>query len=238
MRVRRGKEDPETRTILDKSNLKFASSPGPCFARALQRCPHGFLVFTREGGVARFNGQIYDFFIISILRRAASRRHSIEGARSSKCPFKLLLASLDRFPSADGMYFHVFSPCLTAVALTLSTHVEPRGCEKLYFQPMSNPAAARSSTFNPYRTQRLHGPHFREEAVFQECPLPPERALSGLSWEFAGSDRGSPPGNGMDTGSRHLPAGAAQGDPRGGPQNARLLYNGCLLYTSPSPRDS
>jgi hypothetical protein len=85
------------------------------------------------------------------------------------------------------------------------------------------------STFSPYRTQRLHGPHLREEAVFPKCPLPPERALSGLSWAFAGSDRGSPPGDGMDTGNRHLPAGAAQGDPRGGPESARLSYNGLIL---------
>ncbi len=96
-------------------------------------------------------------------------------------------------------------------------------------QPMSNPAAARSSTFNPYRTQRLHGPHFREEAVFRKCPLPPERALSGLSWEFAGSNRRYPPGNGVDTGNRHLPAGAALGGPRGGPQSARLWYNDIIL---------
>ena len=72
---------------------------------------------------------------------------------------------------------------------------------------MSNPAAARSSTFNPYRTQRLHGPHVREEAVFQKCPLPPERALSGLSWEFAGSDRGSPPGMGSTLGTGISPRG-------------------------------
>ena len=64
--------------------------------------------------------------IISLLRRAASRRHSIEGARSSKCPFKLLLASLDRFPSADGMYFHLFPRLLTAVALPLSSLLRPR----------------------------------------------------------------------------------------------------------------
>ena len=94
---------------------------------------------------------------------------------------------------------------------------------------MSKPAAAPSSTFNPYRTQRLHGPHLREEAVFHKCPLPPERALSGLSWAFAGSDRGSPPGDGMDTADRHLPAGAAQGGPRGGPESARLFYNGIVL---------
>ena len=94
---------------------------------------------------------------------------------------------------------------------------------------MSNPAAAPRSTFNPYRTQRLHGPHLREEAVFHKCPLPPERALSGLSWAFAGSDRGSPPGDGMDTADRHLPAGAAEGGPRGGPESARLSYNGFIL---------
>ena len=94
---------------------------------------------------------------------------------------------------------------------------------------MSNPAAARSSTFNPYRTQRLHGPQLREEAVFHKCPLPPERALSGLSWAFAGSDRGPPPGVGMDTANRHLPAGAAQGDPRGGPESARLSHNGLIF---------
>ena len=111
----------------------------------------------------------------------------------------------------------------------LSTHVEPRGGDNLYFQPMSNPVAAPSSTFNPYRTQRLHGPHLREEAVFHKCPLPPERALSGLSWAFAGSDRGSPPGDGMDTADRHLPAGAAQGGPRRGPESARLSYNGLIL---------
>ena len=94
---------------------------------------------------------------------------------------------------------------------------------------MSNPAAARSSTFNPHRTKRLHGPHFREEAVFRKCPLPPERALSGLSWEFAGSNRRYPPGYGVDTGNRHLSAGAALGGPRGGPESARLFYNGIVL---------
>ena len=154
-------------------------------------------------GVAIFYGQMNVFFIISILRRAASRRHSIEGARSSKCSFKLLLASLDRFPSADGMYFHLFRRLLTAVALPLSSLLRPR-C-----------TLARGTRF--------------AGAVFHACPLPPERALSGLSWEFAGSDCGSPPGNGMDTGYRHLPVGAAHGAPRGGPQSARLLYNGVIL---------
>ena len=171
-------------------------------------------------GVASFDGKIYVIFTISILRRAASRRHSIEGARSSKCSFKLLLASLDRFPSADGMYFHLFRRLLTAVALPLSSTLRPR---------FILAAAAPSSTFNPYRTQRLHGPHVREEAVFHKCALLPERALSGPSWAFAGSDGGSPPGDGMDTADRHLPAGAAQGGPRGGPESARLSYNGFIL---------
>ena len=126
MRACRGKEDAETRTTRDKSNLTFATSPGPCFARALQCCPHGFLVFTREGGSPDLLGNIYVIFTISILRRAASRRHSIEGARSSKCAFRLLLASLDRFPSADGMYFHFFPRLLTAVSLPLSSPLRPR----------------------------------------------------------------------------------------------------------------
>ena len=52
-----------------------------------------------------------------------------------------------RFPYADGMYFHVFSPCLTAVA-------EERAGNVVHFQPMSSPAAARTSTFNPCRTLR------------------------------------------------------------------------------------
>ena len=111
----------------------------------------------------------------------------------------------------------------------LSTHVEPRGGANLYVQPMSNPVAAPSSTFNPYRTQRLHGPHLREDAVFHKCTLPPERALSGLSWAFPGSGRGSPPGDGMDTADRHLPTGAAQSGPRGGPESGRLSCNGLIL---------
>ena len=97
------------------------------------------------------------------------------------------------------------------------------------FETLVSPAAARSSTFNPHRTKRLHVPHFREEAVFRKCPLPPERALSGLSWEFAGSNRRYPPGYGVDTGNRHLSAGAALGGPRGGPESARLFYNGIVL---------
>ena len=75
------------------------------------------------------------------------------------------------------------------------------------FETLVSPAAARSSTFNSHRTKRLHGPHFREEAVFRKCPLPPERALSGLSWEFAGSDRGSPPGMGSTLGTGISPRG-------------------------------
>ena len=137
------------------------------------------------------------------------------------------MASLDRFPSADGMYFPTFPRLRTLVALPLSSLLRLR-CT-LARETRFVAAAAPSSTFNPYRTQRLHGPHLREEAVFHKCPLPSERALSGLSWAFPGSDRGSPPGDGMDTGNRHLPAGAAQGDPRGGPESARLSHNGLIL---------
>jgi len=33
----------------------------------------------------------------------------------------------------------------------------------------------------------------------------------------------------VDTGNRHLSAGAALGGPRGGPESARLFYNGIVL---------
>ena len=122
-------------------------------------------------GVARFDGKTYVFFTFSILRRAASRRHSIEGARSSKCPFKLLLASLDRFPSADGMYFHVFPRFLTAVALPLnpcrtlrrreaplSTHIEPSGCTAPIFVRRPSSKSVPSLLSGPYRASRGSSP--------------------------------------------------------------------------------
>ena len=106
-------------------------------------------------GVARFDGIIYDFFTIAILRRAASRRHSIEGARSSKCPFKLLLASLDRFPSADGMYFHTFRRRRQA---PLSTHIGPSGCTAPICVRRPSSTSVPSLLSGPFRASRGRSP--------------------------------------------------------------------------------
>ena len=174
MLARKGEKGTETRTTLDKSNLKFASSLDPCFARALQCCPHGFLVFTREGGSPDLMEKSMTFFTIAILRRAASRRHSIEGARSSKRSFKLLLASLDRFPSADGMYFHLFPRLLTAVALPLSSILRPRctlARETRFagalFETLVSPAGAR------FTDALFETPVPRAENPFYHAVLPP-----------------------------------------------------------------
>ena len=114
----------------------------------------------------------------------------------------------------------------------------------IHFQPMSNPAAATTSTFNPCQSLRRRQAPLSTHIEPSGCTAPicvrtPSSTsvpslLSGPFRASRGRSPGAtvaPPGDGMDTADRHLPTGAAQGGPRGGPESARLSYNGFILGT-------
>ena len=162
-------------------------------------------------------------------------------------PTSLLLPKTRREDhAAQSEGSSIYRPLKVRVHCALhATHAEERAGNVIHCQPMSNPAATTRSTSKPCQTMRRRQAPLSTHIEPSGCTAPicvrrpsstsvpsllsgPFRASRGRS---PGATVAPPPGDGMDSADRHLPAGAAQGGPRRGPESARLSYNGFILGT-------